>query len=107
VSESQTDEISLAAALDSMSLDDLSAYVASELSSLDTAHKGLEKRRFRGLHKVTARTQKFMTEFDRFVNAYSGIVNIVAMADAQYGGVACATLAVLFSVRHFPPHMVA
>jgi hypothetical protein len=102
-SRSKPDGASLADVLDAMSLDDLSAYVVSELTLLSTAHEGLEKERSRGFHKVTAKTQKFMTEFDRFVSAYSGIVNIVALADAQHGGVACATLAVLFSVRHSAP----
>jgi hypothetical protein len=63
------------------------------------AHVTLEERRSKGLHKVSAGTQKLLSEFGRFVDAYSGIVDIVMLVDLQHGGVACTTLALLFSVR--------
>jgi len=85
--------------LETMSLENLSRYVSSQTQVLQDAHTNLQERRSEGLHKVTAGTQKFLSEFGRFVNAYSGIVDIVMLVDAQHGGVACATLALLFSVR--------
>jgi hypothetical protein len=86
------------AMLKRMSLQDLSAYVSGQTEALNNAHVSLEEKRSKGLHKISSRTQSFVSEFDRFVNAYSGIVNIVMLVDAQHGGVACATLALLFSV---------
>ncbi|KNG46999.1 paxneb protein superfamily [Stemphylium lycopersici] len=83
--------------LDGMSLEDVAAYASSQTKALHAAHTDLEKKRSKGLHNATSRTQSFITEFDRFLSAYSGVVNIVALADAQYGGVAGATLALLFS----------
>lgn len=85
--------------LATMTLEDLSAYMSKQRTELASAQAGLEEKRTQGFHKVTAKTQKFMLEFDRFLDAYSGVVNIVMFVDAQYGGVACATLALLFSVR--------
>ncbi|CAN9156713.1 unnamed protein product [Alternaria alternata] len=87
------------AMLKRMSLQDLSAYVSGQTEALNNAHVSLEEKRSKGLHKISSRTQSFVSEFDRFVNAYSGIVNIVMLVDAQHGGVACATLALLFSMK--------
>jgi hypothetical protein len=70
------------AMLKRMSLQDLSAYVSGQTEALNNAHVSLEEKRSKGLHKISSRTQSFVSEFDRFVNAYSGIVNIVMLVDA-------------------------
>jgi hypothetical protein len=88
----------LATDLSAMSLDDLSKHVRSQLDALSTAQSGLEKSRSKGIHKLSAKTQRFMSEFDRFLSAYSGVMSVVTLVDAQHGGVACATLALLFAV---------
>jgi len=88
----------LATDLTSMTLEDLAEHVSSRLETLNTAQAGLEKNRSKGLHKVSVKAQKFVSEFDRFLSAYSGIMNVVSLVDAQHGGVACATLALLFAV---------
>jgi hypothetical protein len=88
--------------LETMTLEDLSTYVSNQTKALKDAHVTLEERRSKGLHKVSAGTQKFLSEFGRFVDAYSGIVDIVMLVDSQHGGVACTTLALLFSVRIAP-----
>lgn len=85
--------------LSAMSLEDLSAYVSRQVAGVNSAQAGLTERRSKGIHKSSTKATKFVSEFDRFLTAYSGIVNIVTLADSQYGGVACATLALLFSVR--------
>ena len=90
--------------LNSMPLDVLSAYVNSEVRGLEIAELELKQRRSKGLHKATAKSQEFAMEFDRFLTAYSGIVNIVQAVDAQYGGVACATLSLLFAVSTLGQH---
>jgi hypothetical protein len=85
-----------------MSLEDLSTYVRNQTETLEGAQITLKERRSKGLHKVSAGAQKFLSEFGRFVDAYSGIVDIVKLVDSQHGGVACATLALPFSVRLSP-----
>lgn len=61
------------AMLKRMSLQDLSAYVSGQTEALNNAHVSLEEKRSKGLHKISSRTQSFVSEFDRFVNAYSGL----------------------------------
>jgi hypothetical protein len=94
------DETVLQDFLNNSSLDELSAYVGSEAAALTTVKHGLETKRSAGAHRMAASTEKFIMEFDRFVGAYSGVVSIVSLADAQYGGVASATLSLLFAVRN-------
>ncbi|KAE9374032.1 hypothetical protein N431DRAFT_464323 [Stipitochalara longipes BDJ] len=83
--------------LNLMPLEILSAYVDSETKRLKGAEADLNQKRSKGMHKAAAKTEKFAMAFDRFLKAYSGIVAIVNMVDAQYGGVACATLSLLFA----------
>jgi len=101
--QGQTQE-DLLSQLNSMSLDVLSAYVNSEARGLEIAESELKLRRSKGLHKAAAKSQEFAMEFSRFLTAYSGIVNIVQAVDAQYGGVACATLSLLFAVSTLGQH---
>ncbi|CAN9212797.1 unnamed protein product [Alternaria alternata] len=80
------------AMLKRMSLQDLSAYVSGQTEALNNAHVSLEEKRSKGLHKISSRTQSFVSEFDRFVNAYSGIVNIVITLETT---LACLTFQLL------------
>ncbi|KAF1956038.1 hypothetical protein CC80DRAFT_594180 [Byssothecium circinans] len=89
--------VDLAMRLNVMSFDELSAYVGNEVTMLKCSKSGLETRRTQGAHRYSAKMEKFVVEFDRFLSAYSGIVEIVKLADAQYGGIAAATLSLLFS----------
>lgn len=86
-------------ALGNMPLEVLSRYVHAESESLRNAKSNLDGTRMKGVHRAYAKTERFVVEFDRFLTAYSGIVNIVAFADVQYGGIATGTLSLLFSVR--------
>ncbi|KAH7398261.1 hypothetical protein BKA66DRAFT_605371 [Pyrenochaeta sp. MPI-SDFR-AT-0127] len=97
VSRKHDEKEELSNLLVTMPLEDLSTYINNQTSGLASAKAGLEEKRSQGFHKVSAKAQKFMLEFDRFLDAYSGIVNVVKLVDAQYGGVASATLAILFS----------
>ncbi|KAJ4301551.1 hypothetical protein N0V90_003644 [Kalmusia sp. IMI 367209] len=83
--------------LNAMPLESLSQYVRAESASLRTAKSDLDEKRTKGAHRAYVKTERFIVEFDRFLTAYSGIVNIIATADAQYGGIATATLALFFS----------
>lgn len=87
--------------LTSMPLETLGEYVKAETSALERAQSGLNQKRSTGIRRAYSSTQKFIVEFDRFLSAYSGIVEIVKSADQQYGGVAAATLSLLFSVSTF------
>ena len=84
--------------LNEMPLKALSQYVRAESASLRSAKFELDDKRTKGVHRAYVKTERFVVEFDRFLTAYSGIVNVVATADTQYGGIATATLALFFSV---------
>ena len=84
--------------LNSMTLDRLSAYIGSEMQNLQRADSDLKRKKSKGVHKAVDKFQNFVISFDQFLTAYSGIVDIVKAADAQYGNVACATLSLLFAV---------
>lgn len=88
--------------LESMSLEDLSTMVHAETQSLQETDAQLALKRTKGVHKVAFRFQEFAVTFDRFLSAYSGVVDIMQTADAQFGGVACATLSLLFAVGRVP-----
>lgn len=93
-------ESDLLQSLNAMPLHVLSTYVHKHAEDLGAAHTALEQKRSDGVRKTWSKTERFVVQFDRFLNAYSGILDIVKTADAQYGGVAGATLALLFSVGH-------
>jgi len=91
-------ESDLLHSLNAMPLDVLSTYVRKHAEDLGAAHTALDQKRSDGVRKAWSKTERFVMQFDRFLNAYSGILDIVKTADAQYGGVAGSTLALLFSV---------
>ncbi|KAH6881928.1 hypothetical protein BKA58DRAFT_433709 [Alternaria rosae] len=90
-------ESDLLQSLNAMPLHVLSTYVHKHAEDLGAAHTALDRKRSDGVRKTWSETERFVMQFDRFLNAYSGILDIVKTADAQYGGVAGATLALLFS----------
>jgi hypothetical protein len=89
--------------LNSMPLEVLQAYVESESKTLKEAESHLEQKRSKGLHKIVLKAQNSLVTFDRFLTAYSGIVDILQGVDAQYGGVASATLSLPCAVS-LPEH---
>ncbi|KAI4628387.1 hypothetical protein J4E80_002525 [Alternaria sp. BMP 0032] len=99
-------ESDLLQSLNAMPLDVLSTYVHKHAEDLGVAHTALDQKRSDGVRKAWSKTERFVMQFDRFLNAYSGILDIVKTADAQYGGVAGSTLALLFSVgsHHREPY---
>jgi len=93
----QTDE-DLLASLNSTPLEQLSAYVDFVVDKSKEADADLAQKRSRGFHKRVARLQDFAVSFGHFLQAYSGIIDIVQTADAQFGNVAFAALSLLFAV---------
>ncbi|KAI3337621.1 hypothetical protein HD806DRAFT_518422 [Xylariaceae sp. AK1471] len=83
--------------LDSIPLEQLSAYVDSEVKRMKDADLNLIQKKSKGFHMRATQLQNFAVTFSRFLQAYSGIVNIVQTADAQYGNVAFAALSLLFA----------
>ena len=84
--------------LESMPLKQLSDHVKQELKATEVANSNLNLERSTGLRKAAAKFQDFAQTFDRFLRAYSGIVQVIQGADAQYGNIASATLSLLFVV---------
>lgn len=85
--------------MSSMSLGSLQGYVRGQTELLDDAQAQLQVQRKVGWRRVTTKFQKFAKTFDQFLTAYSGIVEIVKQADGHYGGLASATLSLLYAVR--------
>jgi hypothetical protein len=85
----------------SIPLDELCGYVKEQMNKLQTANADLQMKRRSGWRRATTGFQEFAETFDRFLKAYSGIVDLAQLADAQYGGVAFATLSLFFAVSIF------
>lgn len=70
----------------------------TELVHTEASSANLKDRRRRGAHKLSANVQKFLVGFSGFINGYSGIVEIVKVADSQLGGLAWGTLSIFLSI---------
>jgi hypothetical protein len=88
----------LVSQLNSMTIDQLSTYLESEASGLGASRSDFEERRHTATSKFTGALQRSIVSFQEFLQTFSGIVTIVSAADAQFGGVACAALSLLFVV---------
>ncbi|KAI0110863.1 hypothetical protein GGR51DRAFT_510246 [Nemania sp. FL0031] len=83
--------------INSLSLEQLSSYVDYTTNNMRDAGEELNQKRSSGFRKRANQLQDFAVTFNRFLQAYSGIVSIVQNADSQYGNVAFAALSLLFS----------
>jgi hypothetical protein len=72
--------------------------VGGYLRTTEEAQKGLLEERGKGVKKVAAKVEKFAITFAGFLDAYSGIVEVLKCADSQYGGLAYGTLSLFFIV---------
>ena len=70
----------------------------TELASAQAKNLAWSAKRKKGLRKLPTLLQTFMTRFADFLEAYSGIVEIVKQADSQYGGLAYSTVSLLLLV---------
>jgi hypothetical protein len=94
-------ETELRRALESMSLDQLQAYVSREKVLLDQHSASWMEKRRHGWRKVTTNLQSFVDSFDGLLKAYYPVVEVAVLADSSYGGAATMTLAILFTVGQF------
>ncbi|TGJ80302.1 hypothetical protein E0Z10_g8461 [Xylaria hypoxylon] len=85
--------------LNSIPLGQLSAYVDSEVNKMRDADVNLIQKRSKGFHRRAMQVQDFAVTFSQFLRAYSGIVDIVQIADSQYGNVAFAALSLFFAAE--------
>ncbi|KAJ2991767.1 hypothetical protein NUW58_g2399 [Xylaria curta] len=83
--------------INSLSLEQLSGYVNFTTNEMRDAGEELNQKRSSGFRKRANQLQDFAITFNRFLQAYSGIVSIVQNADSQYGNVAFAALSLLFA----------
>ncbi|KAI1346301.1 hypothetical protein F5Y01DRAFT_298144 [Xylaria sp. FL0043] len=83
--------------INSLSLKQLSDYVDFTTNKMSAAGEELNQKRSRGFRRRANQLQDFAIAFNRFLQAYSGIVSIMQNADAQYGNVAFAALSLLFA----------
>lgn len=101
IAEHEVGEVDIFRQLDDLPLEVLSDYVDTEVRALNSARSDLSYQRSKGAHKVSGKAGSFVMEFDRFLKAYSGVVDVLTSVDAQYGGVASTTLSLLFAVSFF------
>ena len=70
----------------------------AELDLAQAKNSAWSAKRKKGLRKLPTLLQTFMTRFADFLEAYSGIVEIIKQADSQYGGLAYSTVSLLLLV---------
>ena len=70
----------------------------TELDLAQVKNSAWAAKRKKGLRKLPTLLQTFMTRFADFLEAYSGIVEIIKQADSQYGGLAYSTVSLLLLV---------
>ena len=86
--------------LETMTMDQLCAFVKEDKEALEKQKSQLDEKRRHGWRRASTSVQDFAQTFDRFLAAYSGVVHLVGCVDSQYGNVASATLSLLFAVCH-------
>lgn len=85
---------------DAKSLNDLLLYYLSTAKDQRDNHNGSS----RPLARAGSRAIRFATNFSSFLQAYSGIVEIIKGADQQYGGLAYGILSLTLIVSN--PYML-
>jgi hypothetical protein len=76
----------------------LSIYVDVQVQKMENANTNFIAKRSKGVRKLGARFQELVVTFNRFLKAYSGIVEVMQNADSQFGNVAFSTPSLLFAV---------
>lgn len=84
--------------LESLDIQDLQRHVAGQVPFLAQALVEWDDKRNRGWRKGRTRAQNFVISFDRFLKAFSGILEIAKLADEQYGGAAAKIFSLLWAV---------
>ncbi|KAK3321391.1 hypothetical protein B0T19DRAFT_478497 [Cercophora scortea] len=95
-SESPATETDPPTDLEPLTLEQLRGYVSLDVSTLSNEAISWQEKRRTGWRKVTTGISQFVQDFDTFLSRFSGIVEIVNMADSQYGGAATLVLSVFF-----------
>ncbi len=83
---------------DADSLEKLLSHRLNEATGRRDKHAGNQ----RSIVKVGKATQTFASNFSGFLQAYSGIIEIMKGADQQYGGIAYSALSLLLIVGGSP-----
>ncbi|KAK1828954.1 hypothetical protein QBC39DRAFT_415460 [Podospora conica] len=83
--------------LESLDIEDLQRHIAGQTPLLHAALGDWDDRRNRGWRKGRTRAQTFVVSFDRFLKAFSGILEIARLADEQYGGAATRIFSLLWA----------
>ncbi|KAI1440935.1 hypothetical protein F5Y02DRAFT_431620 [Annulohypoxylon stygium] len=83
--------------LKELTLTELQAYVAQEKGNLEQGEAAWKDKRRKGMKRITTEFQSFAETFERFLKAYSGVVEVAQLADNVYGGAATAALTILFA----------
>jgi hypothetical protein len=95
-----TADPSLHAFLDSLEVEDLQCHITNQTRTLAQALGEWDDKRNKGWRKGRTKAQNFVIAFDRFLKAFSGILEIAKLADDQYGGAAGKIFSVLWAVGY-------
>jgi hypothetical protein len=88
----------LHSSLESLDIQDLQRHIAGQIPLLAGALGEWDDKRTRGWRKGRTKAQNFVISFDRFLKAFSGILEIAKLADEQYGGAATKIFSLLWAV---------
>ncbi|RSL48176.1 hypothetical protein CEP51_015670 [Fusarium floridanum] len=94
--ECTTTDEDLRGRLESLTVHELRRYIAGEVSDLKDAETGWQKKRNAGPKKATTKIQEFVVAADSFLSSFAGVVEVVKLADNQYGSAATTILAIFF-----------
>lgn len=96
--EPGTPEPELRQTLQRMRIEQLRSHVSGQLSELQWQVDDWEGNRRVGARRFGTGVQEFMESMDSFLSGFAGVVEVIRLADAQYGGGASAILALFFAV---------
>ena len=86
--------------LDELNISQLRGMADGKLNDANFIHGAYTDQRNHGVKKLGKATQNFFQSFSEFLEAYSGIVDIVQQAGQQYGDVAYEALSIFLIVRY-------
>ncbi|KAK0610776.1 hypothetical protein B0T14DRAFT_500005 [Immersiella caudata] len=82
--------------LNSLSIEDLQHHVSAQAKLLENAQTEWHHKRTKGYRRFRTNAQDFTVTFDRFLKAFSGVVEVAKMADDAYGGAATQIISLFY-----------
>lgn len=84
--------------LSKVTVEQLRGLVAQESQDLGREFRAWEKKRRVGWRKFTTGTLELVDSFDAFLVGFSGVLEVIQLADSQYAGAAVFVLTMFYAV---------